>query len=300
MESRISGSWKEVTAQYQAAQTTVGVPQIEAEGIVTANLLPTVKAVSPLGIFSVFGHDFSDQTVLHAELDENGELARILGGTCLEMNGERLPLFAVTPTQINAQASATQALGPASFTVIRDCDAPNTAVSETIRRELSPRPRAATSGVEIATVEKATPGFFLYPPLAEDGFIAARFNSDNAAVVPAGMFTDQFGPSRPAMAGDIIVLYGTGWGETTADLDSGELATGAAELLTNANPMVSFGGIFLAPEDVFYVGVTPQAAGLYQLAIRVPVNGQPGNNQVVLTVYGKSTPLGPVVPVALP
>lgn len=297
LESRISGSWKEVTAQYQAVQTAVGVPTIEAGGIVTANLLPTVKAVSPLGIFSVFGHDFSDQTVLNAELDENGELARILGGTCLEMNGERLSLFAVTPNQINAQAPAAQALGPASFRVVRNCDA---AVSETSRRELSPRPQAATSQVEIATVENAAPVFFLYPPLAEDGLIAARFNADNVAVAPAGMLVDQFGPSRPATAGDIIVLYGTGWGETTADLDAGELASGAAELQTAAHPMVSFGGIFLAPEDVLYAGITPQAAGLYQLAIRVPANAQPGNNQVTLTVYGKSTPVGPVVPVASP
>ena len=64
--------------------------------------------------------------------------------------------------------------------------------------------------------------------------------------------------------------------------------------------MVTFGGIPMAPEDVLYVGVTPNTAGLYQLAIRVPAGAQPGNNQVVLTVYFKSTPLGPVIPVAAP
>ena len=63
---------------------------------------------------------------------------------------------------------------------------------------------------------------------------------------------------------------------------------------------MSFGGIFLAPQDVFYVGVTPNTAGLYQLAIRVPSGAQTGNHQVVLTVYGKSTPVGPVVPVKRP
>lgn len=67
-----------------------------------------------------------------------------------------------------------------------------------------------------------------------------------------------------------------------------------------ANPMVTFGGIPLAAEDVFYVGATPEAAGLYQLAIRVPATALPGDNQVVLNVYGKSTPTGPVVPVAAP
>ena len=56
----------------------------------------------------------------------------------------------------------------------------------------------------------------------------------------------------------------------------------------------------MAPEDVLYVGVTPQTAGLFQLAIRTPATAQPGNNQVVLTVYDKSTPVGPVIPVAAP
>jgi len=63
--------------------------------------------------------------------------------------------------------------------------------------------------------------------------------------------------------------------------------------------MLGFGGIFLAQDDVLYVGVTPNTAGLYQLAIRVPAVAIAGNYQVVLTVYGKSTPVGPVVPVAL-
>ena len=112
------------------------------------------------------------------------------------------------------------------------------------------------------------------------------------------MFQDQFGPSRPAKPGDIILLFGTGWGSTTAGLMTGELAPGAAEVLAGANPMATFGGVPLSAGDVFYVGVTPGAAGLFQLAIRVPAGAQPGNNQVVLTVYGKSTPAGPVIPVA--
>jgi len=63
--------------------------------------------------------------------------------------------------------------------------------------------------------------------------------------------------------------------------------------------MLGFGGIFLAQDDVPYVGETPNTAGLYQLAIRVPAVAIAGNYQVVLTVHGKSTPVGPVVLVAL-
>lgn len=279
-------------------------PTISAGGIVLANLAPKVATISPLSIISVFGTGFTSETIVNPNLDGNGDLERTLGNVCLEMNGERLPIFAVTPGQINAQAPAAQTLGPASFTAISNCDTANALRSEAVTIELgraAPQPaRELSSGVEMVTVETATPAFFLYPPAVNGGLIAARFNEGNAAVAPQGMFTDQYGPSRPAKPGDIIVLYGTGWGQTTAGLQTGQLATAAAEVLPAANRSVSFGGVVMHPNDVFYVGVTPQAAGLYQLAIRVPANAQPGNRQVVLTVYGKSTPTGPVIPVAAP
>jgi uncharacterized protein (TIGR03437 family) len=94
------------------------------------------------------------------------------------------------------------------------------------------------------------------------------------------------------------VLYATGWRESKVVLGTGELASGAAELLPGANPQVTFNGVVLAPEDVLYVGATPNTAGLYQLVIRVPAIAMPGGYQVTLTVYGRSTPAGPVIPVA--
>ena len=301
---RFLGPFDIFVAKYKDKSSTGQPPVISEGGIVLATLLPTVSTVSPRSIISVFGQNFSTDTILFPNLDSQGELDTILGGTCLMMNGAALPIFAITPGQINAQASAAKTLGPASFTVVTNCGTAagtsSTPLTIELGRAASPTPQALTSDGEMATIEEATPGFFLFPPLANDGLIAARFNADAIAVAPDGMFTDEFGTSRPAMPGEIIVLYGTGWGETTAGLGTGELATGAAQLLPGANPMVNFGGIFLAPEDVFYVGVTPSTAGLYQLAIRVPEGAQPGNNQVVLTAYGKSTPGGPVIPVAVP
>lgn len=274
-------------------------PMISSGGIVGANLLPTVSTVSPLSIISVFGDNFSTETILYPNLDAQGNLATTLGGACLMMNGEALPIFAVTPGQINAQVSANKSFGPASFTVVTNCGSANALSSEPFRLG-SPTPRTLTSGVETVTIEAATPSFFIFNPVAADGFVAARFNATAVAVAPAGMFNDQFGESRPASPGDIIVLYGTGWGDTTAGLTTGQLATDAAEVLPSANRKLTLGGIQLSENDLIYVGVTPQTAGLYQAAIRIPSNAQPGNQQVVLTVYGKSTPVGPVIPIAAP
>jgi uncharacterized protein (TIGR03437 family) len=278
-------------------------PSIAAGGIISANLAPKVSTISPLSIISVFGTGFTSETVLFPNLASNGNLAAKLGGVCLEMNGERLPLFAATPTQLNAQASAAQAFGPVSLTAISNCDTAAQLRSAPLlveaARAAAPSARELSSNVEMVTVEAAAPSFFLYPPLSDNGFIAARFNTGNAAVAPDGMFNDQFGPSRPAKPGDIVVLYGTGWGQTSANLAAGELAAGAAEVL-DAGRTVTFDGVVMDPADVFYVGVTPQAAGLYQLAIKIPASAAPGNRHVVLTVYGKSTPAGPVIPIVAP
>ncbi|MDA0206017.1 MAG: hypothetical protein O2795_11810, partial [Acidobacteria bacterium] len=257
-------------------------PAIFADGVILANLAPKVETISPLSIISIFGMDLSSETILFPNLDGEGRIDTILGGTCVEIGGERAPIFAITPTQANVQTPGTPTAGPVGVVMIRDCDTP----------------LATRSSVEMVTMSEATPGFFIFNPVANDGFIAARFNDGFAAVAPDALFSDQFGPSRPAKPGDIMLLFGTGWGETDPALATGRLASGAATVLDGANPMVTVGGIPLAAEDILYVGVTPGTAGLFQLAIRIPEGTTPGNKQVVLTVYGKSTPVGPVIPVA--
>ncbi len=296
-------------AKYADVAANVLRPQISEGGIVLATLLPKVETVSALSIISVFGEHFTDETVLYPNLRENGKIDYMLGGVCLTMNGEVLPIFAVTPGQINAQVSNLQGLGPATFVAISNCGTSAALSSAPVtlepKRAAAPGSRELASDGTMATVEEATPGFFIFDPVTSDGYIAARFNATEqqapVPVAPADLFpNDSYGPSRPAVPGDIVLLFGTGWGPTEAFGSAGYPISGAGELLPGANPMVTFGGAVMAPEDVLYVGVTPGYAGLYQLAIRIPATAQPGNNQVVLTVYGKSTPTGPVVPVASP
>ncbi|MDA1237287.1 MAG: hypothetical protein O3A53_21180 [Acidobacteria bacterium] len=190
----------------------ISAPTISVGGVVLSNLLPSVKTISPLSIISLFGANFSNETILFPNLDGNGDLETILGGACVEIASQRSPIFAVTPTQLNVQTPGFDVLGPVAVVVIRNCNTP---------LELR-------SPVEMVTVEEATPGFFLFPPLADDGLIAARYNDTAIAVAPHGLFTDSFGTSRPAVPGDIVLLFGSGWGETDPSFATGELATGAA------------------------------------------------------------------------
>jgi uncharacterized protein (TIGR03437 family) len=272
-----------VEAQFDDIRSSAAAasPTVYENGIILSNLAPAVRAVSSLAIASIFGSGLAAGSSLHAIPEAPYSISTKRLGSCVEIGGVRAPILAITPTQINVQVPSLQSLGPVSVAVIRNCDMPG----------------ARWSNAVIVTMEEATPAFFLYPPYKSGGWIAARHASDNGIVAPADLYLESLGPSRPARPGDVISLYGTGWGATTANLSTGERASGPTPLLSAANAQVTFGGIALAPENVLYVGAAPGYAGLSQLNIRVPANAAPGANSVVLTVYGKSTPAGPVVPV---
>ena len=72
----------------------------------------------------------------------------------------------------------------------------------------------------------------------------------------------------------------------------------AAALLPEANPMVKLGGFTVPAENILYIGAAPGAAGLYQLNMIVPSLPGIGDRNIELTVYGKSSPVGPAIPVA--
>lgn len=265
---------------------SVGLPPaISDGGVVMANLLPAVHTIAPLSIVSVFGTGFSLGSVYYPTQDASGKVASNLGGSCVEVNGARAPILAMLPNQANIQAPTDLPLGPVTVTVIRNCDSAEAIQSDAV----------------LVTVEQASPAFFLYSPYASDGNIAARFNDGFAAVASAGAIADQQGASRPARPGESISLFGTGWGQTKVPLAAGEIANVGNSLIDGAGLTVTFDGVPLDPDEgIEYAGTAPSSVGVYQLAIRVPANAQPGNHQIGITIHGKSSPAGPVIPVAAP
>ena len=273
------------------------VPTPTVAGVGLATLRPTVSAVSPGSIASVFGAGFAYGSSYTGATDDDGLLSTNevrfgwpLIDACVFVGGQLAPIFAVTPTQFNIQVPVNLAPGPHSVVAARNCGG------------------GGSGGVEkrstpfTITIEAATPAFFTYyiaagDTIAPHGYVAARHASDSAAVTPLGAIA---GLARPARPGDLVEIYGTGWGRTTPAAATGELAPGAATLRTEANPKVAIGGVQLAPEDLLYVGLAPGTAGLYQLNIRIPETAAPGNQELTLTVYGKTSPTGPVIPIAEP
>ena len=104
------------------------------------------------------------------------------------------------------------------------------------------------------------PEFFRFSPL-DQRYIAA-VHLDGVFVGP----TDLFGgavPMRPAKPGDVIQVFGTGWGETSPPVDPGMLVMQQAPL--EETPVILIDG---EPATVWFGGLV--GSGLYQFNVIVP------------------------------
>ncbi len=262
-------------------------PQISSGGIILATGTPVVEQISPLGIFTIFGQEFAPEgtLVLQPELDAGGDVAVNLGSTCVEINGERSPLFAVLPTQINGQASHLLQPGQAAVEVIRGCG--------TNDEQRSP--------VATVMIGSATPAFFNFVNNPGGANPIATLHGGGPALVgepgliPGVTFT-------PAQPDEFVSFFGTGFGPTDPALESGQIPSqalpdsqGQATLINEVT--FTIGGIAVPPADVFYAGAVPCCAGLFQFVVRVPPNAQDGDLAVTATVDGVTTPNGPFITV---
>jgi uncharacterized protein (TIGR03437 family) len=99
------------------------------------------------------------------------------------------------------------------------------------------------------------------------------------AVVPGGV---------AARRGDVVTLYGTGFGFTEPVYQAGEIPERAARLRDPVT--ITVGGTVLAASDILYAGLAPGLiSGLYQFNIRIPMGVSPGLAPVVATMGGVST-----------
>ena len=256
-------------------------PRIPADGIVLATGTPAVNRISPNAIISVFGQEFAGTRTLNPVIDADGGIAVNLAATCLQIGGKRAPLFVVTPGQINAQVPHDLAPGEAALTVTRGCGTTN-------------EQRSAAAS---ATVAAVSPAFFnvLSNLNGRNPLVALHGGGPNLVGAPGLLPGAEFTPAAP---GEVVTLYGTGFGPTEPAIAAGRIP-GAAANLTNA---VAFtvGGIAVPPQDVLYAGASPCCAGLYQFTLRLPADIPDGDATVTAVVQGVSTPEGPYLTIRGP
>ena len=97
-----------------------------------------------------------------------------------------------------------------------------------------------------------------------------------------------------AAPGDIIELYGTGFGPTNPAYDLGVFADPNAPLpfLTTSPVTVTIGNVTVSGADVSYAGLSFAAPGLYQVNVKVP--DVPDGDQPISVHIGNSVTQGGV------
>jgi uncharacterized protein (TIGR03437 family) len=94
-------------------------------------------------------------------------------------------------------------------------------------------------------------------------YVAALFPDYSTYVLPTGAIVGI--ASRPAQPGDIIILYGVGFGAVTPNILAGQIA---GEFNTLAAPFHLYFGNTEA--SLSYEGLAPGYVGLYQFNLTVP------------------------------
>ncbi len=229
-----------------------GVPTILEDGAVQSNTFSADQGFSPNTFGSVFGTDFTQVTLDWADAFVDGVGPTTLGGVRVLYNGE--------PAFISFVGDRGAAADQINF-VVPDSDAVGMV---TIEVETA----GGRSAPAMVMGQTLSPTFFPLPADRDPQALAA-VHLDGSLVGPS----DLFGPGgaiRPAKPGDIISLFGTGFGETMPPVPIGTLPREvlAAGVFSNTvEPVkICFGDVEVEP---IFAGLS-SFVGVYQIVVTVP------------------------------
>jgi uncharacterized protein (TIGR03437 family) len=238
--------------------------------------VPTVTAVEngasfapgivPNAFVQIKGSNLANSTNLWDNAIVNGKLPTALDGVTVSIGGKPAYVYYVSPTQVNVLVPPDIGTGSMQVTVSN-----------------GGTPSAAFS----ATSNSVSPAFFLW----SGKYAVATHYPDFTWAVPNGTFAGV--TTAPAKPGEVIILWGTGFGLTDPQPVAG-LVVPADKAYNAAQVTVTVGG---TPATVFGAALASGFAGLYQVAIQVPDSAPNGDLPVVATINGAQSPTTTVLTV---
>jgi uncharacterized protein (TIGR03437 family) len=233
------------------SKTNPGVPLVKTGGIVNAASNAPSTPVAPGSYISIYGTALASGLTVAA-----APFPTTLGGTQVLLAGQAIPLYFTSDGQINA-------LVPYGMTT-------NAASQLIVARN------GAYSSPEQVTFADGGPAVFL----SQGAGIAVDVKSDGTQFLVDS--------THPTTAGDALVIYCAGLGAVTPPVAAGAVAP-SSPLASTASPVtVTIEGV---PASVFFAGLAPGFAGLYQVNVIVPSGLTPSTSApLVLTVAGQSSP----------
>jgi uncharacterized protein (TIGR03437 family) len=229
-----SSSYEIYFGSILAPQSGTGV-FLNPQGVLNAgSFAPPGYPISPGDVMTLFGSGFP-ATAVTASAPPFGAT---LGGVQVSVNGTPAPIYSVSSTQISAIVPFAVTGSTATLVVTVGSTKSNSVVV----------PLAPTS-----------PGIFSIPA---NGISSAAALHGDYSVISA---------THPATQGEIIAIYLTGLGATKPSVTDGAAAPGTAPLATITGGITVYvGGVAVPANQVYYAGLAPTLAGLYQVNFKIP------------------------------
>ncbi len=214
-------------------------------GLVSASAFGQFSAIAPGSWIEIYGTNLASGSRSWSGGDFTGVNAPTsLDGTTVSIAGQAAFIDYISPGQVNAQVPSGVANG-------------SQAVIVSTANGLSSPYIVAANVVEPGLLAPASFN------IGGKQYVAALFSDGITYVLPSG--TNTTVPFRPAHAGDIITLYGVGFGPVMPNIPAGQVVQQTNSLALQLQ--VLFAGYEGA---LRFGGLAPGAVGLYQFNVVVP------------------------------
>jgi uncharacterized protein (TIGR03437 family) len=220
------------------------LPSIKTAGVISASAFGALPAISPGGWIEIYGSNLAVQTNSWAGVNFTGPAAPTsLIGTSVTIGGAPAFIEYVSAAQINAQVPSGVATGA---------------------QQLIVKTPAGSTAAYTVTVNAAEPGLLAPPSFNVGGkqYVVALSPDQSTYALPPGAIPGI--TSRRAQPGDVLTMYGVGFGGVAPAIPAGQV-------VSEANSIPGFQIMFgSTPATTQYAGLAPSAIGLYQFNVVVP------------------------------
>jgi uncharacterized protein (TIGR03437 family) len=234
-----TGSVLGINVAVQAPSLSGPGVYINPTGVVnSASFAPFTSGVAPGEFITIFG------TNLAPSAQSNSAFPTQINGVQVLINGNPVPIYTVTPTQISALVPFVTGSAVAAIQVVNN---------------------GATSNTVTEFLNLTAPGVFTQQS-SGTGY-AAALHADSSLVTP----------NSPAQPGEVVAMFVSGLGTVNPAVADGTPGpTSTLSVATNSITVL----VGSAPATVAFAGLAPQLVGLYQINFTVPSGLTAGDNFV--------------------